>query len=683
MKRGYEEYLFKRIFLILAVLVSVFIVSASTIKVGEKLTTTSRNTEYKASKMIEEIDNKYTVITNWIIGIKAESEFVSYILNEEIDYYNLSKLHRIIEKYQVSLSGAEYFLGIIKDSREAPILTHRGTDSREFFLRRNKIGVSPEKIEENIKNLSSGESRYIETGNKIIYLLRDSIISSDEKFTWIVVAEKNKFFDIFKRDIDGRWERGGSKAPKGNLVYKNKVFGEEITFVKDNIEKEVYMTYLVIYYILPLLIAVTLIYIMSKKVSTCLYDPVNNFVGDLSKMGSGEGFEHIKNIYLNLKNQNIFLEEKVLNLNNIIEKKERKSYLMGSSNSERVSMNKKVVVSVLRSIQGESYDEIYSKELLITAKTKLEIFLEKAGNNEFIEMDHSNIVVISESIPRDDIRNRIEAILEEMNKEFSIVYSAIVMKEGSYKEAPKTYKRAIRILDYDGVNSGRVVLEESAVINKGGNYSYPLSIESKILNKVLNGNTNGLEEIIEDIFTENYEERKLGKDEKRELRILLLNTVKRIVNQLKLKGEGVGLTYSDIGKLEGIGNYKKFKEKYIECIKGTIKAEKGDELLKGSLTSYIEDNYNQDITLETLAGHMGYSVKYTSFLFKKLLGENFKNRLTTQRIEKAKELLANNPEMLIKEVAGLSGFNSDNAFIRTFKRVEGISPGKFVSKNKI
>lgn len=224
------------------------------------------------------------------------------------------------------------------------------------------------------------------------------------------------------------------------------------------------------------------------------------------------------------------------------------------------------------------------------------------------------------------------------------------------------------------------MLEESAIINKGGNYSYPLSIESKILNKVLNGNINGLEEIIEDIFTENYEERKLGKDEKKELRMLLLNTVKRIVNQLKLKGEGVGLTYSDIEKLEGIGNYKKFREKYIECIKGTIKAEKGDELLKGSLTSYIEDNYNQDITLETLSDHMGYSVKYTSFLFKKLIGENFKNRLTTQRIEKAKELLINNPEMLIKEVSGLSGFNSDNTFIRTFKRVEGISPGKFVSK---
>jgi len=312
------------------------------------------------------------------------------------------------------------------------------------------------------------------------------------------------------------------------------------------------------------------------------------------------------------------------------------------------------------------------------------MFLEEDGSNEFIEMDHSNIVIISENILREDIKRKLEMILEELNKGFSIVYSAIVMKEDSYKEASKTYKRAVRVLDYDGVVSGRVVLEESAIINKGGNYSYPLSIESKIMNKVLNGNKNGLEEIIEDIFIENYEERSLGRDERRELRLLLLNTVKRIVNQLKLKGEGVTLTYSDIEKLEGIVNYKKFKEQYIECIKETIKTEKGDELLKGSLTSYIKDNYNQDITLETLSDHMGYSVKYTSFLFKKLLGENFKNRLTTQRIEKSKELLINNPEMLIKEVAKLSGFNSDNTFIRTFKRVEGISPGKFLDeKNKI
>jgi len=348
--RGYEEYLFKRIFLIFTILVSIFIVSASTIKAGERLRNTSRNTEYKAGKMIEEIDSKYTVITKQIINIKAESEFVSYILNEDIDYYNLSKLHKIIKKYQSSLSGTGYFFGVIKDSKEAPILTHRGTDSREFFLRRNKIRVSAEEIEGNIEKLRSGESRYIETGGKILYLLRDSIISSDEKFTWIVVAEKNLFFDIFQRGIDGRWERGNNRGQKGDITYENKLFGEEIRFVKNNVKEEVYITYLIIYYMLPLLIAVGLIYIVSKKVSIYLYDPVNSFVRELSKMGSGEGFEHIKNTYLNLKDQNLFLEEKVLNLNNVIEKKERKSYLMGSGNSEREGRNKEVVVSVLRSL---------------------------------------------------------------------------------------------------------------------------------------------------------------------------------------------------------------------------------------------------------------------------------------------------------------------------------------------
>ena len=47
-------------------------------------------------------------------------------------------------------------------------------------------------------------------------------------------------------------------------------------------------------------------------------------------------------------------------------------------------------------------------------------------------------------------------------------------------------------------------------------------------------------------------------------------------------------------------------------------------------------------------------------------------------MKKAKEIMQNNPDIKIKTLAEMLGYNSSMSFIRTFKKIEGIPPGAFI-----
>ncbi|WP_197080917.1 helix-turn-helix transcriptional regulator [Gordoniibacillus kamchatkensis] len=65
-----------------------------------------------------------------------------------------------------------------------------------------------------------------------------------------------------------------------------------------------------------------------------------------------------------------------------------------------------------------------------------------------------------------------------------------------------------------------------------------------------------------------------------------------------------------------------------------------------------------------------------SKLFKDHTGEGLLDFINKTRIEAAKRLIAAKNSH-VNEIAGSVGFNDVNAFIRTFKKYEGITPGKY------
>lgn len=91
---------------------------------------------------------------------------------------------------------------------------------------------------------------------------------------------------------------------------------------------------------------------------------------------------------------------------------------------------------------------------------------------------------------------------------------------------------------------------------------------------------------------------------------------------------------------------------------------------------YINENFNKDINLSFISNKFNLSYSYFSRIFKMYAGVSFTQYLLKVRMEKAKELLVSAPNLKIKEVASMVGYDYDNVqnFTRAFKNYFGKSP---------
>ena len=83
---------------------------------------------------------------------------------------------------------------------------------------------------------------------------------------------------------------------------------------------------------------------------------------------------------------------------------------------------------------------------------------------------------------------------------------------------------------------------------------------------------------------------------------------------------------------------------------------------------FIEDHYDQDISLESLAGQIGISPFYLSRLFKSEIGQTFVEYLTQLRVQEAIKL-ASNTRLSIKEIAGRTGYQNPTYLEKVFKKL--------------
>ncbi len=123
-----------------------------------------------------------------------------------------------------------------------------------------------------------------------------------------------------------------------------------------------------------------------------------------------------------------------------------------------------------------------------------------------------------------------------------------------------------------------------------------------------------------------------------------------------------GYIYSFLGFLERIGNLS---------INHKIMHENKFLLLE--CCKYIEEHYQEKITLEALSSKYNYTKEYFSKIFKETIGQNFKSFLDYVRISEAERLIKYE-NMPIHQVAESVGYTNHNSFTRAYKRIKGYPP---------
>lgn len=91
---------------------------------------------------------------------------------------------------------------------------------------------------------------------------------------------------------------------------------------------------------------------------------------------------------------------------------------------------------------------------------------------------------------------------------------------------------------------------------------------------------------------------------------------------------------------------------------------------------YVNKNYMDDVTLDSLAAYAGFSRYTLSRMFRQHTGMTFTQYLNKRRVTMAEELLAST-KIPVTQVALQCGFNSIATFNRVFREVRGCTPTQY------
>ncbi|WP_138494698.1 response regulator transcription factor [Paenibacillus pinistramenti] len=146
-----------------------------------------------------------------------------------------------------------------------------------------------------------------------------------------------------------------------------------------------------------------------------------------------------------------------------------------------------------------------------------------------------------------------------------------------------------------------------------------------------------------------------------------MNHYLRVPYQIRVSGES-----NDIRSVPQMisGMRKPSPVKLTEPAKGT-----GETAIDIAL-DYINEHYNEDLSLERVASVVFLNPVYFSQLFKQKTGQGYKEYVISLRLEHAKKLLQN-PSFRLAEIAEQIGYQDMRHFTQVFRKKFGLTPTEY------
>lgn len=111
-----------------------------------------------------------------------------------------------------------------------------------------------------------------------------------------------------------------------------------------------------------------------------------------------------------------------------------------------------------------------------------------------------------------------------------------------------------------------------------------------------------------------------------------------------------------------------------------LKGNKEIDKLKNSLQEWVrnEQYLNSDKSIEEVAHELNTDISFLRWYFNTQMDKDFRTYRVELRIEYAKRLLAENPQLSINSISYRAGFNTKANFYTYFKKYVGVSPAEYL-----
>lgn len=292
------------------------------------------------------------------------------------------------------------------------------------------------------------------------------------------------------------------------------------------------------------------------------------------------------------------------------------------------------------------------------------------------------IAVIVNVDKGNDVENIISGAYDIISSEFGIYFTAAISAEHSRDEWNEAYSEALSICASDVFEYGSADGNDGAAIttystaDACGGYILSDEVQKKLYNTVCSQNADAARSIICDILRGCIN---MPPDYMINIKFAILDTLlKALPSERRSAFCRVHTPAAAVSNAVTPDAVKQVlidtAERIIADIGGA--AQKSGTLFK-RVSEFTQRNYSDvGLSIVMIADHMDMNPHYLSKCFKAETGESLRDYINKYRIDAAKNLLLES-NMTMKEIAEKVGFIDNNAFIRVFKKYEGVTPGVY------
>lgn len=274
-------------------------------------------------------------------------------------------------------------------------------------------------------------------------------------------------------------------------------------------------------------------------------------------------------------------------------------------------------------------------------------------------------------------RNAQESILKMLNMDVSIGISSIMNRPDMIIEA---YKEGLEVTRHRIVEGSRWIAN-AKFLSTLRKVDIPESAARDIVNAVMRGDHEQYEVELDSVavYSRGYQYASI-------LRFFtqVSYTIMKLSQDLLIEETiNSNSTYFEIhNRISEFKDYSELKAWFQELFHQSstviqeILNKKTRDVLPESL-EYISLHYcDGSISVNSVAEKMKISASYFSKMFNEAMGYTFPEYVNHLRLEKAKELLQEYPELSINDISTTVGYSSSSYFTTSFKKKYGVSPSK-------
>jgi len=305
---------------------------------------------------------------------------------------------------------------------------------------------------------------------------------------------------------------------------------------------------------------------------------------------------------------------------------------------------------------------------------------EKLGERAFISEAAIHRTALLFSSSEDIIDDELEPLLIDLLERVRTLGMEIYIAVGSpfyrLRMAYASYNDANGLLNARENFSGSQISWYWRLSPLDRTFDFPSERRHDLASYAESGSTYKLSQTLSWLHTENFINRQLTHAQKMALCDALEDIVRWVIERTHYKLPDP-LALEGARLLSGEARFSLLCTQLKDCCAVVVRdLQSSAHQLAEDTRNFVYEHYmDPEMGLKLAASKMQITETYLSRIFKKAFHVNFASYVEQLRIQRAKEYLKS--DKTIAEISLLTGYGSDHAFRRAFKRITGISPQEY------